>query len=75
MIFQTQVRAERYEISEALFNCKMEEHSSISEHVVKMFGYSQRLIALGCPISNELGVDRDPPSYKSFVLNYNMQGT
>ena len=43
-----------------------------------MSGYAQRLVALGCPIPNELGVDRVlqslPPSYKSFVLNYNMQG-
>ena len=56
----------------------MDEHSSVSEHVVKMSGYVQRLNALECQIPDELAVDRVlqslPPSYKGFVLNYNMQG-
>ena len=78
MVFQTQARAERYETSEAFFNLKMEENNSVSEHVVKMSGYAQRLNLLGCPIPRELGVDRVlqslPPSYKGFMMNYNMQG-
>jgi hypothetical protein len=57
MVFQTQARTERYETSEAFFNCKMEEHSDVSEHVVKMSGYVQRLVQLGCLIPDELGVD------------------
>ena len=56
----------------------MDEHSSVSEHVVKMSGYFQCLNALECQIPDELAVDRVlhslPPSYKGFVLNYNMQG-
>ena len=56
----------------------MEEHSSVSEHVVKMSGYVQCLNALECKIPDELAIDRVlqslPPSYKGFVLNYNMQG-
>src|ERR1041384_3850406 len=56
----------------------MDEHSSVSEHVVKMSCYVQRLNALECQIPNELVVDRVlqslPPSYKGFVLSYNMQG-
>ena len=52
--------------------------SSVSEHVVKMSGYVQRLNALECKILDELAIDRVlqslPPSYKGFVLNYNMQG-
>ena len=36
----------------------MEEHSSISEHVVKMSGYVQRLNALDCQILDELAIDR-----------------
>jgi hypothetical protein len=56
----------------------MEEHSNVSEHVIKMSGYAQRLVQLGCPIPDELGVDRVqqplPPSYKGLVLNYNMRG-
>jgi gag-polypeptide of LTR copia-type/Zinc knuckle len=56
----------------------MDEHGSVSEHVVKMSGYVQLLNALECHIPDELAVDRVlqslPPSYKGFVLNYNMQG-
>src|SRR3954466_15232400 len=77
-MFQTQTRAERYEISDKFYKCKMEEHNSVSEHVVTMGGYIQRLIQLGCVIPDELITDRVlqslPPSYKGFVLNYNMQG-
>src|SRR3954465_6972230 len=77
-VFAPQARAERYEASEAFFSAKMDEHSSVSEHVVKMSGYVQRLNALECQIPDEIVVDRVlqslPPSYKGFVLNYNMQG-
>ena len=77
-VFAPQARAERYEASELFFSAKMEEHSSVSEHVVKMSGYVQRLNTLECKIPNELAIDRVlqslPPSYKGFVLNYNMQG-
>src|ERR1041384_172456 len=77
-MFQTQTRAERYEISDKFYKCKMEEHISVSEHVVTMEGYIQRLIHLGCMILDELITNRVlqslPPSYKGFVLNYNMQG-
>src|ERR1043165_5215646 len=77
-VFAPQDRAERYEASEAFFSAKMDEHGSVSEHVVKMSGYVQRLNALECQIPDELAVDRVlqslPLSYKGFVLNYNMQG-
>jgi hypothetical protein len=36
----------------------MDEHSSASEHVVKMSGYVQRLNALDCQILDELAIDR-----------------
>jgi hypothetical protein len=56
----------------------MDEHNSVSEHVVKMSGYVQCLNALECQIPDELVIDRVlqslPPSYKGFFLNYNMQG-
>ena len=57
-IFAPQARAERYEASELFFSAKMEEHSSVSEHVVKMSGYVQRLNALECKIPDELAIDR-----------------
>ena len=56
----------------------MEEHNNVSEHVVKMSSYVQRLNDLDCKIPDDLAIDRVlqslPPSYKAFVLNYNMQG-
>src|SRR3954466_4235839 len=77
-VFAPLSRAERYEASEAFFLAKMDEHDSVSEHVVKMSGYIQRLNALECQIPDELAIDRVlqslPPSHKGFVLNYNMQG-
>ena len=38
-VFAPQARAERYEASETFFSAKMDEHSSVSEHVAKMSGY------------------------------------
>src|ERR1041385_7438355 len=77
-VFAPQAMVEHYEAFEAFFSAKMDEHSSVSEHVYKMSGYVQRLNALECRIPDELAVDRVlqslPPSYKGFVLNYNMQG-
>jgi hypothetical protein len=77
MIFQTHAAVESYEASEKFFNCKMEENSSVSEHVLKMSGYADKLQQLGISIPIELGIHRVlqslPPSYKNFVMNYNMQ--
>ena len=57
-VFEPQAKAERYEASEAFFSAKMEEHGSVSEHVVKMSGYVTRLNALDCKIPDELAIDR-----------------
>jgi hypothetical protein len=77
-IFAPQAREERYEGFELFFSTRMDEHNSVSKHVVKMYGYIQRLNALDCQILDELAIDRVlqslPHSYKGFVLNYNMQG-
>jgi hypothetical protein len=48
-LFQQKARAERYESSQALIDCKMAEGSSVSAHVIKLQGYIQRLEALGVP--------------------------
>ena len=77
-MFQQQARAERYEISQALLDCKMAEGSSVSAHVIKLHGYVQRLEALGVPFPMEFGTDLIlkslPPSYAGFVMNFNMHG-
>ena len=51
-IFAPQARSERYEASELFFSAKMEEHNSVSEHVVKMSGYVQHP---GMPHSGQAG--------------------
>jgi hypothetical protein len=56
--FAPQARAERYKASELFFSTKMEEHSSMSEHLVKMYGYVQCLDALECQILDKLVIDR-----------------
>ena len=56
----------------------MEENSSVSEHILKMSGYNNYLIQLGVNLLDDSVIDRIfqslPPSYKSFMMNYNMQG-
>src|SRR3954471_7947413 len=77
MLFEAHAAVESYEGSEKFFNCKMEEGSSFSEHVLKMSGHASKLQSLGIVISNALGIYRVlqslPPTYKNFVQNYNMQ--
>ena len=75
-IFETHAAVECYEASKHFFNCMMEEGSSISEHMLAMTGHAKKLSDLGIVIPNRLGINRVlqslPPSYKNFVMNYNM---
>jgi len=56
----------------------MEENRSTSEHVLRLSGYYNRLNQVGVNLPDDCIIDRIlqslPPSYKSFVMNYNMQG-
>ena len=78
MVFQAHARVERYEVSDKFFSCKMEENSSVSEHILRMSGLHNRLSQLGVNLPDDAVIDRIlqslPPSYKSFVMNYNMKG-
>ena len=78
MIFDTHAAVESYNASEKFFSCMMEENSSVNEQVLKMSGYADNLVSLGITIPIDLGIHRVlqslPPIYKSFVMNYNMQG-
>ena len=47
LIFQANAWNERYEVSNKFYSCKMEENSSVSEHILKMFGYHIHLTQLG----------------------------
>ena len=53
-MFQTQDHAERYDNSDKFFMIKLEEHTSVSDHAIKMTGYTQHLDQLGCKIPAEL---------------------
>ena len=46
MVFQAHARVERYEVSDKFYSCKMEENSSVSEHILKMSGLHNRLSQL-----------------------------
>ena len=77
LIFQENARIERYEVSNKFYSCKM-ENSSVSKHILRMYGYHNHLTQLGVNLPDDSVIDRVlqslPPSYKSFVMNYNMQG-
>ena len=78
MVFQAHDRVERYEVPDKFYSCKMEENGSVSEHILKMSGLHNRLSQLGVNLPDDAVIDRIlqslPPSYKSFVMNYHMQG-
>ena len=78
LIFQANTRVERYEISNKFYSCKMEENTSISEHILRMSGYHNHLNQLGVNLPDDSVIDKVlqslRPSYKGFVMNYNMQG-
>ena len=78
LIFQANARIERFEVPNKFYSCKMEENSSVGEHILKMSGYYNRLSQLGVNLPDDCVIDRIlqslPPSYKSFMMNYNMQG-
>ena len=56
----------------------MEENSSVNEHILRMSGYDNHLTQLGVNLLIDSVIGRVlqslPPSYKSSVMNYNMQG-
>src|SRR6266536_2548669 len=78
LIFQANARVERYEVSNKFYSYKMEENSSVSEHILKMSGYYNHLTQLGVDLPVDCVIEKFlqslPPSYKGFAMNYNMQG-
>jgi hypothetical protein len=77
-IFENQARAEMYNISKALFACKLAKGSLVSPHVIKMMGYIETLTKLSYEIKDELTTDvilqSLPVSYESFITNFHMNG-
>ena len=75
-LYFEKARQERYDISNALFLCKIAEGSPVGPHVLKMIGYIERLGNLGFVMDNDLYVDLVlsslPPSFSNFIVNFNM---
>ena len=53
LIFQENARIERYEVSNKFYNCKMEDNSSASEHIIRMSGYHNHLTQLGVNLPDD----------------------
>src|SRR3954466_9186523 len=77
-MFQTQARAERYNVAKSFVECKLADGAGVGPHVIKMVGYSQTLEKLGFPLGQELATDfilaSLPSSYGQFISNYHMLG-
>ena len=58
LIFQANARIERYEVSNKFYSCKMEENSSVSEHILKMSEYYNRLNQVGVNLPDKIVIDR-----------------
>ena len=75
-MFQQQARTERFATYKLLAACKMTPGSSVSNHVLLMKGYMDRLEKLEAPVSKEMQADMIlnslPSAYDSFVMNYHM---
>ena len=58
LVFQTHARVERYETSDKYFAYKMEENSTINEHVLWMFGYYNHLNQVGVNLPDKIVINR-----------------
>ena len=77
-LYKKQAMVEHFEITKALIECRMVGDSSVSEHIVKLVGYVDRLATLefGIPpiLDTYMVLAPLPPSYDDFIMNYNMNG-
>ena len=68
--FGTPDDAEKYRISNVVYNMHMHEEAPITDHVMNMLELFERLGKLGYPLHEQLGKDAIlnslPPSYLSF---------
>jgi hypothetical protein len=75
-MFENQTRAERYNISKALFACKLAEGSKVNPHVIKMMGYIETLDKLGSELKHDqttnVILQSLLTSYESFIMNFHM---
>ena len=57
LVFQTYARVERYETYDKYFAYKMEENSSVSEHVLRMSGYYNHFNQVGVNLLDKIVID------------------
>ena len=57
LVFQTHAHVERYKNSDKYFAYKMEENSSASEHMLRMYGYYNRLNQVGVNLKDKIVID------------------
>jgi hypothetical protein len=73
---KNQTITERYDISKALFECKLTEGSPISPHVIKMTGYIETLDKLGSQLKGDLVTHMIfqllLASYELFIMKFHM---
>ncbi|XP_073104294.1 uncharacterized protein [Elaeis guineensis] len=74
--FGTPDDVERHKTSCAIFNAKMRDGASVTDHVLYMIELMERLSKLGFPLHEQLGKDAIlnslPKSYLPFLTHYRM---
>ncbi|KAL0420676.1 UNVERIFIED_CONTAM: hypothetical protein Slati_3090500 [Sesamum latifolium] len=77
-IYAVSDRHIRYAATKVFFGTKMIEGSSVQEHGVKMLSLLEKLKELKADLAKETYIDvilqSLPPSFDSFIVNYNMNG-
>jgi hypothetical protein len=77
-MFENQARTKRYNISRALFTCKLAEGSPIGPHVIKMMGYLETLDKLSCELKDDVATNvilsTLSMSYEPFIMNFHLNG-
>ena len=58
LVFQTHARFKWYETSDKYFSYKMQENRSASEHVLRMYGYYNRLNKVGVKLPDKIVIDK-----------------
>ena len=71
LAFQKQISEERFKLSKTLFNRKMPEGGSVTQHVLRLSVCAKELEILGYPVHQQLYIDLVlsslPPSFDNFV--------
>ena len=75
-MFQVQARVEKYQALGNATQCKMQDGTPVSTHLLKMKGYFDHLERLGMKFEVELQTDLImlslPPSFDSFISHFHM---